>query len=42
MRWNSLNDSIQVIVGVLRKINGLMLALKLPSFKDTELDFLQE
>ena len=41
-RWNSLYDSVQIIVENKDKINDVMVALKLPQFKVIEIEFLEE
>ena len=41
-RCNSLYDRVQVIVKNKDKINDVMVALKLPQFKDIEIEFLEE
>ena len=41
-RWNSLHDSVHLIVENKDKINDVMMALKLLQFKDIEIEFLEE
>ena len=41
-RWNSLHDSVKQVLEKREFLQKLMTALKLPCFKDVDLDFLDE